>query len=59
LGETRNAYRILVEKPEGRRQLGKPRRQWVNNLKMNLKEICWDGLEWIDLAQERTSGGVF
>jgi hypothetical protein len=49
----RNAYRILVENPEGRRPLGRPRRRWVNNIKMDLREIEWDGMDWIDLAQDR------
>jgi hypothetical protein len=48
MGETRNAYRILVGKPEGR-----PRRRWVNNIKIDFREIGWDGVDWIDLAQER------
>jgi hypothetical protein len=51
--ETRNAYRILVGKPEGKRPLGIPRRRWVDNIKMDLREIGWDGMEWIDLAQDR------
>jgi hypothetical protein len=41
-GEERNAYRILMGKPEGKRPLGRPRRRWVNNIKMDLKEIGWD-----------------
>jgi transcription termination factor 2 len=53
MGETRNAYRILVGKPEGRRPLGRPRRMWVDNIKMNLGEIEWDGRDWIELAQDR------
>jgi hypothetical protein len=44
-GETRNAYRILLGKPEGRRSLGRPRRRWVDNIKMNLREIGWNGLD--------------
>jgi hypothetical protein len=52
-GEKRNAYRILVGKPEGKRPLGRPRRRWVDNIKMALKEIGWDGTDWIDLAQDR------
>jgi hypothetical protein len=52
-GEKRNAYRILVEKPEGKSQLGRPRRRWVNNIKIVLKEIGWGGRDWIDLAQNR------
>jgi hypothetical protein len=53
MGETRNAYRILVGKPERKRPLGKPRRRWVDNIKMDLAEIGWDGREWIDPAQDR------
>jgi hypothetical protein len=46
MGETRNAYRILVGKPEGKRQLGRSRRRWVDNIKIDLREIGWDGLDW-------------
>jgi hypothetical protein len=53
MGEKRNAYRILVGKPEGKRQLGRPRRRWDNNIKMELREIGWGGMDWIDLAQDR------
>jgi hypothetical protein len=42
-----------VGKPEGMRPLGRPRRRWVENIKMNLREIGWDGMDWIDLTQER------
>jgi hypothetical protein len=52
-GEKRNAYRILVGKPEGKRPLGRPRRRWDDNIKMNLREIGWGGMDWIDLAQDR------
>jgi hypothetical protein len=52
-GDKGNTYRILVEMPEGKRQLGRPRRRWVNNIKMDLREIGWDGMEWIHLAQNR------
>jgi hypothetical protein len=48
-----NAYRILVGKPEGKRPLGRPRRRWVDNIKIHLREIGWDGMGWIDLAQDR------
>jgi hypothetical protein len=53
MGAKRNAYRILVGKPEGKRPLGRPSHRWVNNLKMDLRKIRWDGMDWIDLAQER------
>jgi hypothetical protein len=49
----RNSYRILVGKPEGNRPLGRPRRGWVDNIKMELSEIGWDGVDWIDVAQDR------
>jgi hypothetical protein len=53
MGETRNVYRILVGKPEGKRPLGKPRRRWVDNIKMDLGETGRDGSDWIELAQDR------
>jgi hypothetical protein len=53
MGETRNVYRILVGKPEGKRPLGRPIRRWVDNIKMDLKEIGWDVRDWIELAQNR------
>jgi hypothetical protein len=53
MGEKRNAYWILVGKQEGRRPLGKPRRRWVDNIRMDLREIGWDGTHWIYLAQDR------
>jgi hypothetical protein len=52
-GARRNAYRILVGKPEGKRQLGRPSRRWVDNIKMDLGEIGWGGMDWIDMAQDR------
>jgi hypothetical protein len=52
MGETRNAYRILMGKPEGKRPLGRPRRRWVDNIKIDLREIEWDGMDWIDLTQD-------
>jgi hypothetical protein len=53
MGETRNAYRILVGKPEGKRPLGRPRRRWVDSIETDLTEIGWDGRDWIELAQDR------
>jgi hypothetical protein len=50
MGEKRNPYKILVGKPEGRRPLGRPRRRWVDNIKMDIREIKWDGVDWIDMA---------
>jgi hypothetical protein len=41
-----------VGKPEGKRPLGRPRRRWVNNIKIDLKDIGWEGMQWIDLAQD-------
>jgi hypothetical protein len=53
-GEKRNSYRILVGKPEGKRPLGRPRRRWVDNIKMDLRQRGWDGImDWIDLTQDR------
>jgi hypothetical protein len=50
MGETRNACRILVGKPDVKRALGRPRRRSVDNIKMDLREIGWDGMDWIELA---------
>jgi hypothetical protein len=60
MGEKRNAYRIWVGEPEGKRPLGRPRRRWVDNIKMDLREIVGDGLDWIGLRWLRigTSGGL-
>jgi hypothetical protein len=57
-GEKRNAYRILVGMPEGNRPLGRPRCRWVDNIKMDLREIEWEGMDWIDLAQDRDQLGA-
>jgi hypothetical protein len=53
MGETRNACRILVGKPEAKTPLGRPRCRWVDSIKVDLREIGWDGRDWIDLAQDR------
>jgi hypothetical protein len=53
MGETRNACRILLVKPEGKRPLGTPSRKWVDNIKMDVREIKWDGMDWIDVAQDK------
>jgi hypothetical protein len=52
-GEKSMAYRILMGKPEGKRLLGRSVRKWMANIKMDLGEIGWDGMDWIDLAQDR------
>jgi hypothetical protein len=52
MGEGRGAYRILVGRPEGRRPLGRPRRRWKDNIKMDLQEDGW-GMDWIDMDQDR------
>jgi hypothetical protein len=53
MGEKRNMYRLLVGKPEGKRQLGRPRRRWTDNIKMVLLEIGLSVVDWIGLAQDR------
>jgi hypothetical protein len=51
--EKRNAYRILVGNPKGKKPLEKPRCTWIDNIKMGLREIGWGGMDWIDLAEDR------
>jgi hypothetical protein len=53
MGEKRNAYRLLVGKPEGRRPVGRPRRRWVDNIRMDLGEVGWGDVGWIGLTKER------
>jgi hypothetical protein len=53
MGEKRKACRVLVEKPERKRPLGRPTRRWEDNIKMDLREIGWGGMDWTDLAEDR------
>jgi hypothetical protein len=53
MGEKRNAYRLLVGKPEGKSPLGRPRRRWVDNIRMGLEEVIWGDVDWIGLANDR------
>jgi hypothetical protein len=53
MGEKRNVYRLLVGTPEEKRPLGRPRRRWIDNIKMNLLEIGLNAVDWIGLAQDR------
>jgi hypothetical protein len=50
MGTKRNAYRILIRKPDGKGPVGRPRYRWVDNIKMDLREIGWSGMDWIHLA---------
>jgi hypothetical protein len=53
MGNKWNVYRILVRKPKGKTILGRPRHRWEDSIKINLIEIVWGGMDWIDLAQDR------
>jgi hypothetical protein len=53
MGEKRNAYRLLGGNPEGKRPLGRPRRRWVDNIRLDLGEVRWGDVDWIGLAQDR------
>jgi hypothetical protein len=59
MGEGRGVYRVLVGRPEGKRPLGRPRRRWEDNIKMDLREIGIDGANWIQLAQDRVQWRAF
>jgi hypothetical protein len=52
IGEKRNVYRLLVGKPERKRPLGRPRYRWVDNIRLNLGDIAWSGVDYISLAQD-------
>jgi hypothetical protein len=53
MGEERGVYKVLVGKPEGKRPLGRPRRRWEDNIRMNLQEVGCGGMDWIGLVQNR------
>jgi hypothetical protein len=53
MGEERKVYKVLVGKPEGKRPLGRPRRRWEDGIRMDLREIGWDDVEWVQLAHDR------
>jgi len=53
MGDRRGVFRVLVGKPEGKRPLGRPRRRWVDNIKMDLQKVGCGGVDWIELAQDR------
>ena len=53
MGESRGLYRVLVGKPEGKKPLGRPRHSWENNIKMDLQEVGCEGMDWLDLAEDR------
>jgi hypothetical protein len=58
MGDGTGAYRILVRRPEGRRPIGRPRHMWEDNIKMDLQVVGWEGMDWIELAQEGAGGGL-
>jgi hypothetical protein len=53
MGEKRNLYRLMVGKSEGKRPLGRPRRGWIDNIKTDLVEVGWGGVDWTGMAQYR------
>ena len=59
MGEWRGVYSVLVGKPEGKRPLGRPRRRWEDNIKMELQEVGLWGMDWIELAQDRDRWWAF
>jgi hypothetical protein len=59
MGNGRGVYSVLVEKPEGKRPLGRPRRRWGDNIKINIQEVEFEDMNWIELAQDRDSWRTF
>ena len=59
MGEERGVYRVLVGKPEGKRPLGRPRRRWVDNIRMDLQEVGCGYMDWIGVAQDRDRWRTF
>jgi len=59
MGERRGVYKVLVGKPEGKRPLGRTRRRWEDNIKMDLQEVGCEGMDWIELAQDRDRWRTF
>jgi len=55
----RSVYKVLVGKPDGKRPLGKPRHRWEDNIKMDLQEVGYGGMDWIDVAQDRDRWRAF
>jgi hypothetical protein len=57
MGKEGAVYRVLVGKPEGKRTLGRPRRRWEDNIKIDLQKVGCGGMDWIELARDREGGG--
>jgi hypothetical protein len=53
MGEERKVYKVRVGKPEGKRSFGRPRRRWENSIRMDLREIGWEDIKWVQLTQDR------
>jgi len=58
-GESRGLYRVLMENSEGKRPLGRPRRRWKDNIRMDLQEVGYEGVDWCDVAQDRDRWRAF